>query len=244
MSTETTQYKIEQVNAARRQARNWRIGTAVATLAITAICLVSLRNAAVALFRDGATHDKFVSEYRDGLTREVAPQFKAVASRAWKEVVPVVRAEVVKLELRTPEMTEGVRHEVETLRDDVQSRTETALRGTVTDAISQREATIQKLYGDITPAKTEKIKALLLAEGERRVSHLTEVVVTPYEKTFTKIVDDLSAIRETEVVAAGYQPTTYDVAAVLLQLANEQFQAGPLTVRTSVRKAQQFAEAK
>lgn len=244
MSTQTIDHKIEQVNASRRQTRNWRIGAAVATLAITGVCLLSLRNAGVALVREGPTHDEFVVEFRNGLTHEVTPQLKTIASRTWKEVVPLVRTEIVKLELRTPEMTEGVRREVETLRNDLESRTDSVLRGTVTESLKQRQATIQKLYADITPEKTEKIKALLLAEGERRVGNLTEVVVTPYEKTLAKIVTDLSTIRETETVAAGNQPTSRELAAVLLQLANEQFNAGPLTMQASTKKSQQFAEAK
>jgi len=137
-----------------------------------------------------------------------------------------------------------VQREVETLQNNLQSRTETVLRDTVVEVVKDRQATIQRLYADVTPEKTEKITALLLAEGQRRVGKLTEVVVAPYEQALQKMVADLERIRETEPVVGNGHPTSDDVAAVLFKLAEEQFNAQSVSARESVHTAQQFAEAK
>ena len=241
---QTIDHKIERLNALRQQIRKWRVGTAIATFAVTGVCLLILQGAAVGLFQKGPAHDEFVAEFKSGLVREVVPQARTITQQTWKELAPKVRTEVVMLELRSPEMAEGVRREVETLQNNLQSRTESVLRDTVVEAVKARQATIQRLYADVTPEKTERIAALLLTEGQRRVGHLTEVVVAPYEQALQKMVADLGRIRETEPVAGNGHPTSDDVAAVLFKLAEEQFDAQSASAKGSVKAAQEFAEAK
>jgi hypothetical protein len=118
------------------------------------------------------------------------------------------------------------------------------LRGTVTDALAQREATIRELYADVTPEKLSEIRGLFLAEAERRVGNLTEVVVTPYEQTLQKIVADLETIRATETVNEQGQPTSREVAALLLDLANQQFAVNAATLPAAAQTTTHVTEAK
>lgn len=247
MSTQTTQQKIEEVNAIRAEIHGWRIGTTLASVAVTALCLLNLHGSAMALFRNGQPRDEFAAEFKNGLVTEVAPQVRSVVDQTWKQLVPAIRAEVVTLEHRTPEMTACVQREVQTLRDDVRARTEALLLTTVADVIRQREATIQSLYGDISPEALAKIRAALTVEAQRRAARLTQVIAGPYEQSLRNIVEDLATIRETETIGETGRPTPHDVAAVLFKLAEEQFQTGPLTIQTSAaqpERLQLFADAR
>lgn len=244
MSDHTTNQKIEQLNKLLSDIRNWRIATAVASLVIVSMFLYVLHDSASRLFNEGPAHDEFVAELGSGLAREVGPQVVDITTQTLRELAPRVKAEVMQLQLRTPEIGKSLQAELELFQANVPARAEKVLHNTIGKMIKEREATIRSLYADISPEKSERAVNVLVAEGQRRAGNITAIVVAPYEETLHKIVADLSTIRETEAVASSGKPASEDMAALLNRLLEQELAALRPAVVATAEKAIQVTEAK
>ena len=70
---EEMQVKIVRLQELQKQIRRWRLGGVIAILVTVACCLWHVRARALALVDDGPTHDRFLSDYKEGLIRDVVP---------------------------------------------------------------------------------------------------------------------------------------------------------------------------
>lgn len=244
MSDQATAQKIEQLNKLLSDIRNWRIVTAVASLAIITMFLYVLHDSASRLFNEGPAHDEFVSELGIGLTRDVGPQVVSITTQTLRELAPRVKAEVLQLQLRTPEIANSLQTELQLFQVNVPARAEKVLHNTIGKMIKEREATIRSLYADISPEKTDRAVNVLVAEGQRRAGNITAIVVAPYEETLQKIVADLSTIRETEAVTSSGKTASEDLTALLNRLLEQELAAVRPAVVAAAEKAIQVTEAK
>ena len=200
MSTEITKQKIDELNGLRRQARAWRIGATVASVAVSVVFLLVLREAAERLFQPGPTRDQFVAELKTDMQAEVLPQVKTLAVRTVNDLTPRVKAEVMRMRERTPELAEALAVELELFQKNLPARAENALRATVVDALKSREAKVRELYPELTEQKVGEVVALLMTEGEKRMTSIANRVAAPYEEAIGQLVADLNHIRDTEPV--------------------------------------------
>jgi len=244
LSQQPTSWNIHQINQLRAQARAWRIGTAVIIFGITGFCLTLLYNAATKLTRAGAERDQFVTEFKNGLATQVAPQAQQLAKRTWSEIVPAVQAEVVKLQSRYPELADGVEHELERLSVNLPVRAEKALRDTVGQMITQREQTIRQLYGDITPEQVQRVQTAFLAEGERRAGSIADFLATPFEDTVHRIMADLDAIEASAGDDVNSAQAAQQLTTLLAQLTEEQLKSTAADLNKAIQEQKLTAEAK
>ncbi len=222
MSTDNTKLKIDELSALRRQARAWRIGATVASVAVSVIFLLILRSAANRLFEPGPTRDVFVAELKTGIQTAVVPQVKTLAVRTVHELTPRLKDEVARLQERAPELAEALTVELELFQKNLPARAEAALRTTVGEAIQQREAQVRALYPDLTEEKVGTIVRLLAAEAEQRLDNIAVRVATPYADVITQIVADLNQIRDTEPVqVAGTEPA-WELARFCANILHEE----------------------
>jgi len=207
LSTDNTRQKIDELSALRRQARAWRVGAMVASVAVSVIFLLVLRSATYRLMEPGPTRDVFLAELKTGMQTEVVPQVKTLAVQTVNELTPRLKDEVERLQARAPELAEALTVELELFQKNLPARAEAALRKTVGEAIRQREAQVRALYPDLTEVKVGAMVGLLTAEAEQRLENIAAHVATPYEEVILQIVEDLNRIRDTEPVSvAGTEP--------------------------------------
>jgi hypothetical protein len=222
LSTEITRQKIEELNALRRQARAWRVGAAVASVAVSVMFLLILRSAANRLLEPGPTREVFLSELKTGLQTEVVPQVKTLAVQTVHDLTPRVKAELERLQQRSPELAEALTAELELFQKNLPARAEAVLRRTAGEAIRQREAQVRAMYPDLTEEKVGTIVGLLIAEAEHRLERVAAHVVTPFEEVIQRIVTDLQHIRDTEPVqVAGTEPA-WELARFCASLLQEE----------------------
>jgi hypothetical protein len=198
VTIESTQQRIEELNRLRRQARAWRVGGAVACAAISAVFLFVLWSQADRLFTAGPTHDEFVAELKAGLRRDVVPQVKTLTVHTVNELVPRVQEEVLKLQIRAPELTGALTAELTVFQKNVPARIDKALGASFSDLIRERQAKIRQLYPDLTDENVRTITASLSKEGALRADNVAQRVIEPYTEVMTKLVVDLNHIRDTE----------------------------------------------
>jgi hypothetical protein len=245
LNSQPTSWKIQQVSQLRAQARFWRIGTAVVVLTITSFCIALLYNSATKLTRPTTERDEFVAEFKHGLTTQVVPQAQQIVKQTWSELAPAVQTEVVKLQSRYPEIADGIEHELERLSANLPLQAEATLRDTVGEMIAGREQTIRQLYGDITPEQLERVKTVLLSEGQRRAGNITEHLVQPFEGTVRRIQADLAAIEASVAGAGATAQTQEQMTALLVKLTQDQITTAATELQKAVQQEQQqLAEAK
>ncbi len=243
MSTEITKQKIDELNGLRRQARAWRIGATVASVAVSVVFLLVLREAAERLFQPGPTRDQFVAELKTDMQAEVLPQVKTLAVRTVNDLTPRVKAEVMRMRERTPELAEALAVELELFQKNLPARAENALRATVVDALKSREAKVRELYPELTEQKVGEVVALLMTEGEKRMTSIANRVAAPYEEAIGQLVADLNHIRDTEpVLVAGGDPS-WELAQLCANMLQDELQRkSPADYQAFVSAA--IAEAK
>ena len=236
MSVELSKQKIDEVNALRAKARAWRIGAAIASVSVTVVFLLALRTATVRLIEAGPTRDAFVTELQSGLQREVLPQVKGLTVQTLDRLVPSVRAELVKIQARSPEVTAAVAAELELLEKNLPARAEKVLRASFGEVIKSREARVRALYPDLTEEKLAVVTTLLMAESEKRAENIANVVMAPFQMTVTKLAEDIVAIRESELVAADASPS-WELAGLCVSLLQSELE------RTATPEYRQFLTA-
>jgi hypothetical protein len=224
LSTENTNQKIDQLNELRRHARAWRIGATVASVAVSLIFLMILRSAAERLFQPGPARDEYLAELKIGLQTEVVPQVKTLAVHTVTELTPRVKAEVIRLRERTPELAGALTVELELFQKNLPARAEKVLRVTVEGTIRQREAKIRELYPDLTEQKVGDVVRLLLSEGDKRLSTIAARVSAPYEDVITQIVGDLNHIRDTEQVQVAGGDPAWELAQLCSNMLQDELQ--------------------
>jgi hypothetical protein len=82
LSVQEIKKKIDELHTLRSRQRKWLVITTFCALAITGVCLVITRNAAVKLLQDGPAHDEFVADLTRQIAGQVLPQMDGFGIQA------------------------------------------------------------------------------------------------------------------------------------------------------------------
>ena len=224
MSTEQVHQNIAELNSLNGQIRRWKIVAAVSCLVITFTGILVLRNSAQRLVDKGPARDQFFAEFSDGLRREVVPQVATLTLSTVDKLMPRVQNEVVKLEIRTPELSEAVTRELELLQQNLPARARKALESTLGRVITEREPKIRAMFPEITDEKVTLMFGNLTDEGQRRFETIGAEIATPFEQSVQEILADLETIRESEAASVAAEPVTWNLAVLCVNLLQDNLQ--------------------
>jgi len=219
---EEIQTKIDRLCELQKQIRHWRLGGVIGILVAAACCLWHTRTQALALVDDGPTHDRFLSEYKTGLVRDLVPEAKKLTAHTVNRLAPALEQEMDKIERRIPEIEMCAEKEMKLLRENLPERAARAFKPTLGKAIEKHVVLWKKQYPNLTSDQLDNVSRRLTKEVQDRMANIASLVVLPYESSYESIVNDLGEISKLE----RGQPETdpWDLAVIALGLMQEELE--------------------
>jgi len=175
LSVHEIKEKIDQLNVARSRRRIWIVGTSLCALAITTICLLIIRNAALSLLQDGPTHDEFIVDLTRQITKQVLPQMDESGIQASCKIFP--SADPYSPIPRHPHASGS---------------------GSGTDEVQGPSSRMKSSPSATAGEKTNVGICDAADDPQKPLGHFREQTVSEYQATVTRIVNDLVAIRSRE----------------------------------------------
>jgi hypothetical protein len=222
LNTETLDRQIDEIAAMRREARLWRLGTMAVSIVGMTVCLLVLRHSALKLVEPGPSRDEFVSQLQANMGQQVVPEVQALTAQTFDRLMPRVKREFVKLQLRVPEAADKFRGEIELLQSNVIVRAEKPLQLTLNRVLQSREAQLRATFPELTEKRMEVLVSQLLDEGEEHLANIVTPIVTPYQHTLTAIMENLESIRASEEPALANDTPEWEVTFLCLNLLKDE----------------------
>ena len=234
--------KIDELGRIRREMAWWRVGGALASLAIIGVCLSLLSSSVRGLTQQGPAQELYLSEVQHGLNKDFVPRLQLVASRTISEMQPIVQAELNQLNTRVPELTQASLKQVEQLQKSIPERGEKVLDETFGAALQAQEPEIRKMFPSV---KEQQVDVLMKSLGEMatvRGSRIADELLLPHTNRMRRIVAGLRKIESTEKPAVSGEVADWHMGLLVLDLLREdlkQFEPKP-----TAKKAIKQLEAK
>lgn len=225
MSTVAVEQQIGQLDRIRREARLWRIGGAIAILAIMGVSLGSIWNAVRGLTVAGPRQEEFTSELSASLQKDVVPSVQKIAAQTLSETRPQVEQEFNKIGGRMPELTQASLKEFETLQTNLSERGGKAVEETLVPMLEKKEDKIRQMFPEATEENVKALVTNLSDEAKTRAVSLNDGLFSKHMNAINGIVTNMETIRTSEKVEPGTEQTNWELGLAVFDVVRDDLRA-------------------
>ncbi|MBC8002503.1 MAG: hypothetical protein H7X97_07935 [Opitutaceae bacterium] len=214
--------KISELQKVQSQIRCWRTTTVIVVIAVVVGCVLMISNSVKQLAQDGPPQQEFFKELSTGLRADVLPQVQSIASQTANQMMPIIQAELKKLNDRAPDIADAARKELELLAKNVPEKAESILEESFSDILKKRESRIRQLYPDVTEAKVSELIKNLVTVTEERAANLVETQFASHIVGLNHIHDNLHKIYLSEAGAIQQEVANWEMALLFFDVIREE----------------------
>jgi gas vesicle protein len=223
MNPEVTTQKIAELHALRSRISRWRLGTPIAIIFVVVFFLMTIYNAGNSLAAPGPVRDQFVESVQRGMRDDVEPIVRHVALQTFHSTRNSVQEEFAKLSDRTPEFAEAVYKEVETLIENVPTRTRTQLSDILADSFAKQEDVLKEMFPEVTEDNVSDLLEKLVKIADSQAEHLSTRLFEHHLVSINNIIDDLEVIRKSESIRPSDDLASWDMAGLVFDILRSEF---------------------
>jgi hypothetical protein len=230
MENPDIQSQIAEIESLRRQAKIWRTSLVLILVALIAISVVMPINAAKGLMNPGPKHDQFIQQLGTTVQTDIMPRLQEVGNGASKQLTEVIKK-------RTPDMANASIKELRLLSQDIPLKGKEILSTQFNTALEGRAAKLKATFPD---TDEEQIKQLLVNLGDqtqKQLASITDELFTPHIETMNDIVVDIDAIRSKEKATIGDDMPTWEMAFLIIDIAQADFKEQTIPQTTNIKPA-------
>lgn len=221
MTESQAQSAIREIAGLRRQNAGWRIGSAIAIIAILTVGIGNIIGLARGLATPGARQEEFTNELYAGLQRDVVPQLQQIAGRTLAETRPLVEQEFVKIGQRTPELTQAATSELEALQSNLLERGNKVVDTTLSPIIERREAKLKEMFPEATDENIRELLTTFKDEMAVRATTTHDILFGKHVAALNSIVTDMETIRLSEKVTPGTEQVNWELGLAVFDVIRE-----------------------
>ena len=213
--------KIAELQRLQKQVRFWRSFTIIAIIAIVVGCLGMVVHKAHRLSQDTPEQREFVQELSSGLQSDVLPDMQRLANQTVNDVVPALKAEMMKMGDRMPAIVTEAKKELGVLSANVQSKGEKTLDDTFGEVLKKREAKIHEMYPDVDEKKIAQLVENMIVVGDERMKGVVNKLFAGHIDALDKITESMEAIRKAEAPHIAEETPTWEMALLVFDIFRE-----------------------
>ena len=223
MTPDVTTRKIAELHALRSRISRWRMGTPIAIIVVVVFALMSIYTAGGNLARPGPTRDEFVSRVQQGMNEDVVPIVRHVAYQTFQSTKSAVQDELQKISERTPEFSEAMYKEVETLVENIPMRTQEQLSDVLAESLAKQEDKIAEMFPEVTKENVHTLIERLVVLAENQTDTLSTKLFERHLISINNIIDDLEAIRKSETIRPDDELASWEMALLVFDILRSEF---------------------
>lgn len=221
MDSDEVKRQVQELERLRAEIRWWRLGSMLAILLITVVCVATIASAVNGLVREGPRQQVFVDKVSEGFQQNVMPQVQTIASQTLTEIRPQVEAEFGKLNERAPEIAQASIKEFEILQRNLPERGEKVMTDTFGAMLKEKEPKIREMFPEATEENVAALVTNLTEVGQERVVLVNDKLFSGHMNAMNRIVEDLTFIQHAEAGNTKGMEPSWEMAILLLDLVRE-----------------------
>jgi hypothetical protein len=235
VTTGAVDAQVRELKRLRTESAWWRWGALAVVALFVGGDLYALRNSVTNLTQPGPGQTEYANALQEGIQKDIVPQVQDIAGRTLAEMRPQVMASLQKASQRTPELANASLGQLQTLQQNVASRSEQALDATFTKEFAKREGKIKEMFPDATEQQLQTFTQNMTQMGTARLASANDRLFSRHLSAMNGIVSDMDKIAATEKVTKTGDIPTWEVALTTLDLVRDNLkQVAP---QTAVKEA-------
>jgi hypothetical protein len=170
------------------------------------------------LTNPGPTQDQFVQNVNASLQTDTVPMLEHEASATITEIQPEVKASILKLRDQVPDLAQATEDQVRLLQKDLPEKGEAVLNRRFATLVTSREASIRKMYPEVTDAQFKALLTTLTDHARTQLIDVNTTLFAPHQAKVQSILASMDTIKSQEAANVKNDQPDWEMGVLLLDV--------------------------